>query len=68
MMSFHHGIARRAGIVAVTAGVSLLTVACGSTPAAGNVGSTTSPQAQDALPKSTSLVSTVPPFRPGAVW
>ncbi|MGH3259474.1 MAG: S53 family peptidase [Streptosporangiaceae bacterium] len=41
MMSFHYGIARRVGIAAVTAGVSLLTVACGSAPAAGNVGGTT---------------------------
>jgi subtilase family serine protease len=43
MMSFHHGIARRVGIVAVTAAVSLLTVSCGSTQAAGSVGSVTSP-------------------------
>jgi subtilase family serine protease len=43
MMSFHHGIARRAGIVTVTAAVSLLTLACGSAPAAGNVAGTTSP-------------------------
>jgi subtilase family serine protease len=43
MMSFHRGIARRVGIVAVTSAVSLLTISCGSSPAAGNVGSTTSP-------------------------
>ncbi len=43
MMSINHGIAWRVGIVAVAAAVSLLTVACGSTPAAGHAGSTTRP-------------------------
>ncbi len=42
-MSIHRGIARRAGIVAVSAALSLLTVACGSAPAAGHVSGTTSP-------------------------
>lgn len=42
-MSIHQGIARRAGIVAVSAALSLLTVACGSAPAAGHVSGTTTP-------------------------
>jgi subtilase family serine protease len=46
MMSFHHGIARRLRIMAVTAAISLLTAACGSTPAAG----TTSPPPSASTP------------------
>jgi len=42
-MSVHQGIGRRAGIMAVVTALSLLTVACGSAPAAGRVGGTTSP-------------------------
>jgi len=50
MMSFRYGIARRVGIVAVAAAVSLLTIACGSAPAAGNVGATASPVSQAGPP------------------
>src|SRR5579864_138825 len=49
-MSVHQVIRRRAGIVAVTAALSLLTLACGSAPAAGRVGGTTSPRPSASLP------------------
>src|SRR5579859_5515489 len=51
-MSVHQVIRRRAGIVAVTAALSLLTLACGSAPAAGRVGGTTSPRPSASLPAS----------------
>jgi len=49
-MSFDHGIARRAGIVAVTAAVSLLALACGSTPAVGQANASAGGAAHTARP------------------
>jgi subtilase family serine protease len=51
-MSVHQGITRRAGSVAVVAALGLLTVACGSAPAAGHAGGTTSPSPSASTPTS----------------
>jgi len=51
-MRVHQGITRRAGIVAVATAFSLLTVACGSAPAADHIGGTTSPRPSATLPTS----------------